>query len=65
MKIALTVQEVAEMLGLSTDCVYGLVRQNQIPHVRAGRRILFHRPVLESWLCGETSFSASSKGGSR
>lgn len=52
MKIALTVVEVADMLGLSTDCVYKLVREKQIPHVHAGRRILFHRPVLESWLSG-------------
>jgi excisionase family DNA binding protein len=53
MKIALTVQEVAEMLGLSTDCVYGLVGESKIPFVRAGRRILFHRPNIEAWLSGK------------
>ena len=52
MKIALTTQEVADILGLSTDCVYKLVRENKIPHVRAGRRILFHKTVLEQWLSG-------------
>ncbi len=53
MKTALTINDVAEMLGLSTDSVYKLVRENQIPHVRAGRRILFHRLVIDSWLKGE------------
>jgi excisionase family DNA binding protein len=50
MKITLTVAEVADLLGLSKDCVYKLVREKQIPHVHAGRRILFHRPVIEQWL---------------
>lgn len=52
MKIALTIIDVSEMLGLSTDCVYRMVRENQLPHVRAGRRILFHKPVILDWLSG-------------
>ena len=53
MKISLTVKEAAELLGLSKDTIYRMARENQLPHVRAGSRILFHRPRLEAWLAGE------------
>lgn len=50
MKITLTVNEVAELLGVSTDTIYNMVRDNQIPHVRVRRRILFHRDVIDAWI---------------
>jgi len=53
MKIALTVKEAAELLGVSKDTIYRMAREGQLPHVRAGARILFHRPKLEAWLSGE------------
>lgn len=52
MKIALTVNEVAEMLGLSKDIVYRLAREGTLPSVKAGSRVLFHRPSIEKWLAG-------------
>lgn len=37
----LTVQGVAEYLGVHPDTVYTMVKKNQIPHFRVRRRILF------------------------
>jgi excisionase family DNA binding protein len=39
----LTVQEIAEHLGVHRDTIYTMVRQKQIPHFRIRRRILFSR----------------------
>lgn len=52
-KITLTVNETAELLGVSTTTIYNMAREGQIPHVRVRARILFHRDVIEAWLRGE------------
>jgi excisionase family DNA binding protein len=52
-KITLDVKEVAAMVGVSTACVYNMVREGQIPFVRVRKRILFHRDKVEAWLKGE------------
>lgn len=36
----LTVPEVAEVLGISSDTVYSEIRKGRIPAVRFGRRLL-------------------------
>jgi excisionase family DNA binding protein len=52
MKIVLDVKEVSELLGVSTDSIYALVRESKIPHIRIRRRILFHKESLEAWMKG-------------
>jgi excisionase family DNA binding protein len=49
-KAVLSVSELADYLGVSTDCIYTMVRENQIPYVRIRRRILFHRESILEWL---------------
>jgi len=51
-KEVFTVSELANYLGLSTDCIYTMVRENQIPYVRIRRRILFNRDLINSWIQG-------------
>ena len=51
-KLALTVKDTAEMLGLSRASVYQGVRTGEIPHVRIGKRILIPRRTLERILDG-------------
>ncbi|HLR02832.1 MAG TPA: helix-turn-helix domain-containing protein [Virgibacillus sp.] len=46
----LTVQEVAEYLGISNEMVYLLVREKRIVHFRIGRRILFKREAIDQWI---------------
>lgn len=43
----LTVEEVAEYLGISTDMVYKMVREKALVHFRIGRRILFKRDAID------------------
>lgn len=52
-KITLSVKEAAGLLGVSVNCIYMHARAGNIPHVKIGSRILFHRDRLEDWLKGE------------
>lgn len=50
MKAVFSVSELSDYLGVSTDCIYTMVRENQIPFVRVRRRILFYRDSITSWI---------------
>lgn len=53
-KKILTVNEVANLLQLSTDRVYALVNQKLIPHYRTfTKRIWFDREEVENWMKAE------------
>ena len=45
-----TAAEVADYIGLSKDFVYKLVRENKIPYIRIGARVVFKRTSIEQWL---------------
>ena len=51
-KLALSVKEVAQKLGLSTDSVYDAVHKGQIPAVRLSQRgrILIPRASVEKMM---------------
>lgn len=49
-KLAYTVQEAAEALGLSTDTVYQLVHRADFPAIRVGRAVRISRKLLEQWV---------------
>lgn len=46
----LDADEVAAMLGLNRKTVYEAAGRGEIPCRRVGRRLLFYRPSLVSWL---------------
>lgn len=46
----LSVKELGQYLGVSTDTIYKMVRENQIPYIRVRRRILFYKDSIEEWL---------------
>jgi excisionase family DNA binding protein len=46
----LTVDETAELLGISRGLAFQAVRRGELPSVRVGRRILVPRHRLEAWL---------------
>jgi len=52
MKKILTVSELASYLQVSTDSIYAMVREKQIPHIRVLRRILFNTELIEEWIIG-------------
>jgi excisionase family DNA binding protein len=49
----LTVSEAAKLLRISRGLVYELVRQERIPFIRLGRRLLIPRRGLEEWIARE------------
>lgn len=52
-KVTLSVNEVAELIGVSTASIYTMAREGQIPHRRVRARILFHKESIEIWLQGD------------
>ena len=48
--LTLTVEETAEILGVSRTFAYEAVRRGEIPSVRIGRRILIPKVALERLL---------------
>ncbi len=48
--LLLTVQEAAELLRISPNTCYELIRQVRIPHIRLGRVIRIPRHGLETWI---------------
>ena len=47
---AYSVQDVADMLGVSVDIVYRLVKRDDLPHKKLGGRIVVPTPLFEAWL---------------
>lgn len=46
----LTVEEIAEYIGVSIDMIYKMTREKAIPHFRVGRRILFKKDSVDKWI---------------
>jgi excisionase family DNA binding protein len=49
-KIALSVSEAAEALGVSRVTLYQYIRRQDFPSARIGRRVLIPRDKLKEWL---------------
>lgn len=49
-RLCITVPEAAEMLGLSRNFAYELVKQKQLPVIKFGKRLLIPRVALEKIL---------------
>lgn len=50
----LTVEQVAELLGLGRNTVYDAANRGEIPHRRIGRRLIFSRTAVLDWLAHKT-----------
>lgn len=46
----MTVKELADYIGVSTDLVYKMVRLNEIPFIRVGKRFLFRQETVDNWM---------------
>ena len=57
-KLTLSVEEIAEALGVSRTTIYTMARQKEIPHKKVRGRVLFHRPTIEKWLIDESEASS-------
>ena len=52
--LALTVKDVAKLLGISRNTTYRLVRSKKLPSIRVGRQIRIPRSALEEYINGRT-----------
>lgn len=58
----LTVSETAERLRISTGLTYELIRQERLPHVHLGRRVLVPTAALDEWLRDESRRALTTRG---
>ena len=58
----MTADEVAAFLGVDRNTVYDYAGRGVIPHQRLGKRILFRRGALVSWLDHSCKATATRKG---
>lgn len=49
-KLAYTVEEAADALGLSVDTVYQLTHRTDFPAIRVGRAVRISRELLADWV---------------
>jgi len=61
-KEVMTADEVAEFLGVDRNTVYDYAGRGVIPHQRLGKRILFGRSALVSWLESSCKATSTRKG---
>lgn len=58
-RLTLSVEEAAEMLGISRAFAYRLVKKDELPTVRLGRRLVVPRRALETMLRLDVNHTAS------
>jgi excisionase family DNA binding protein len=61
-KEVMTADEVAAFLGVDRNTVYDYAGRGVIPHQRLGKRILFGRSALVSWLESSCKATSTRKG---
>ena len=44
-----TIQDVAQMLGISRSFVYQMIKEDKIPVVRLGRRVIIPKLKFDKW----------------
>jgi excisionase family DNA binding protein len=54
-----TVQEVARMLRVSRNFVYGLIQKNALPAIRVGRQLRVPKRDFEHWIMVRTAGPAT------
>lgn len=54
-KMALSVAEVQEALGVGRNTVYELVNRADFPKIRVGRKIIIPCEAFERWLNAQTA----------
>lgn len=58
-KIVYTIPEVAQLLGISRSYAYELVKRNEIPILKLGKRRMIPKQYLEQWIQENTEFQSN------
>lgn len=54
-KMAYSIQEASEAIGLHPNTIYGLVKSGKLPAITLGRKILISKLELSRWLAGQSN----------
>lgn len=54
-KLVFSIQEVAEMLGISRSYAYELVRSGTIPALQLGKKRVIPKEEFKNWINGNTN----------
>jgi excisionase family DNA binding protein len=54
-KMAYSIRETAEAIGLHPNTVYELVKSGKLPAITLGRKILVSKLELSKWLAGQSN----------
>ncbi len=54
-KMAYSIQETSEAIGVHPNTIYGLVKSGKLPAITLGRKILISRVELSRWLAGQSN----------
>ena len=54
-KMTMTVQEMAECLGIGRNMAYELVKNGRVPFLKIGRQIRIPKRAFDAWLANEAS----------
>jgi excisionase family DNA binding protein len=57
----MTVDELAEYLGITRDTVYRKVKAGEIPSIRIGRLLRFPKKTIENWLGQKITYAGEMK----
>jgi len=49
-KVTLSVKEAAEILGIGSSKMYELVRNNQVPNIKLGKRVVLPKAKFLTWV---------------
>jgi excisionase family DNA binding protein len=52
--LAVTARDAALLLSVSPRHLWSLTNRGEVPHVRAGRKVLYPVAALEAWLAART-----------
>jgi len=52
-KMAISIAEAAEIMGLSRPTVYQLIKRSDFPVFKIGKRTLISRSGLEAWIAAQ------------
>ncbi len=53
----LTAKEAAKYLGISYWLCLEMCKRGEVPHIRAGSRVLFRRESLDQWMAAQEQAS--------
>ncbi len=48
--ITYTAKELAEKIQVSKGLIYKLARENKIPYIKIGDRVVFRKTTIDEWL---------------